>query len=145
MLIHFVVLTALVLLAMLLLIQYRTAQASLATLAHTDSCSTAVDQHLHELFCWADFQLLFPKPAVLHGVVLIEVHIVFYFVFKQALSHKFLFSHPSPRCTLSFPIAFSAHLFAAFSCFTLSQNLLANLPLSHHSPLSLLLPVLISL
>ncbi|KAK4826724.1 hypothetical protein QYF61_010977 [Mycteria americana] len=33
----------------------------------------AVNQHPEVLFCWATFQPLFPKPAVLHGVVVTQV------------------------------------------------------------------------
>ncbi|PKU46058.1 hypothetical protein llap_3627 [Limosa lapponica baueri] len=33
----------------------------------------AVNQYPEILFCWAAFQPLFPKPVVLHGVVVIQV------------------------------------------------------------------------
>ncbi|KAJ7427094.1 hypothetical protein WISP_09622 [Willisornis vidua] len=58
------VITALVLLATLLLIQARMPLAFLATWTHAGSCSAAVDQQPQIIFWWADFQPLCSMPAV---------------------------------------------------------------------------------
>jgi len=54
-----------------------TSQDAVGLLGHLDTLlahvQPAVDQHPKVLFCWAAFRSLFPKPVVLHGVVMIHV------------------------------------------------------------------------